>query len=206
MRRLDPMKLDEIRAKDRAYKRELAADPAYLKALYAKRRAKYQADPKHRARVLAAVSLSQKQRRERDPDRFRAYHNEYQRRRLATDPLYAAKRRADNRKRMKEAYAKNPAVKDRTILNNHLRKARELHQLGQVSKRIRTQLMEAQGGKCAYCKGSLAKRKAHLDHIMPLVLGGLHDDSNLQMLCAPCNRSKHATHPVEFARSRGMLF
>ncbi len=34
-----------------------------------------------------------------------------------------------------------------------------------------------------------------VDHYVPRALGGLHTMSNLQLLCGPCNRRKHAKHP-----------
>ena len=80
------------------------------------------------------------------------------------------------------------------------RRASMLNQLGKVSPDIKAKLLEVQGYKCPYCKADLRQAKPHLDHIMPLALGGLHDDSNLQVLCAFCNLSKHDKHLAEFAR------
>jgi len=65
-------------------------------------------------------------------------------------------------------------------------------------------IMKMQGGKCAYCRTRLGK-KYHVDHVMPLALGGSNDRSNLQILCQPCNQSKSAKHPIVFAQSRGFL-
>lgn len=62
----------------------------------------------------------------------------------------------------------------------------------------------AQKGKCAYCKVSI-KTGRHADHIVPLALGGTNDKTNIQMLCAPCNLSKGAKHPIDFAQARGLL-
>lgn len=65
------------------------------------------------------------------------------------------------------------------------------------------QIVESQGGKCVYCRTKFGKY--HIDHIMPLALGGRHERSNLQALCPRCNNKKHAKHPVDFARSLGLL-
>ena len=46
----------------------------------------------------------------------------------------------------------------------------------------------------------------HLDHILPLALGGRHDDDNLQLLCGTCNMRKGARDPTEFAQANGKLF
>ena len=45
----------------------------------------------------------------------------------------------------------------------------------------------------------------HLDHIMPLALGGSNTDDNIQLLRARCNLQKRAKHPVDFMRERGYL-
>lgn len=66
-------------------------------------------------------------------------------------------------------------------------------------------LLKAQNGRCAYCKARLAGSNHHLDHVMPLKLGGPDEHSNLQLTCPPCNMAKGAKHPVDYARQRGML-
>lgn len=65
-------------------------------------------------------------------------------------------------------------------------------------------LFKAQGGKCVYCRTSLAA-KYHVDHIIALSAGGSNDKANLQLLCVTCNLSKGAQHPIEFAQRHGML-
>jgi 5-methylcytosine-specific restriction endonuclease McrA len=71
-----------------------------------------------------------------------------------------------------------------------------------VSKDIVRILWVKQQGHCnnIVCDVDLVFEieKYHLDHIMPLILGGLHDDANLQLLCAKCNRRKGSKHPSEF--------
>jgi 5-methylcytosine-specific restriction endonuclease McrA len=44
-----------------------------------------------------------------------------------------------------------------------------------------------------------------MDHIVPLYLGGLNVDSNIQLLRAKCNLQKNKKHPVDFMRSKGFL-
>ena len=67
----------------------------------------------------------------------------------------------------------------------------------------RDELLRRQGGMCAYCKRK--DGKFHIDHIMPLKLGGSHTEDNVQMLCENCNRRKSAKHPLRFAREQGRL-
>jgi 5-methylcytosine-specific restriction endonuclease McrA len=65
-------------------------------------------------------------------------------------------------------------------------------------------ILKAQKARCAYCRASL-KNGWHLDHVMPLALGGTNDRRNLQALCPSCNRSKAAKHPIAFAKEVGLL-
>lgn len=73
-----------------------------------------------------------------------------------------------------------------------------------LSRNLAGKLLILQKGKCACCKQQLGK-KYHLDHIMPLALGGTNTDSNIQLLRSTCNQQKHAKHPVDFMQQRGFL-
>lgn len=64
-------------------------------------------------------------------------------------------------------------------------------------------LLTAQRHRCIYCRSKLVK--CHIDHVVPLVLGGSNDKENLQILCPPCNLSKGAKDPVTFANQLGLL-
>lgn len=61
-----------------------------------------------------------------------------------------------------------------------------------------------QKGKCAYCRRVVGS-EYHVDHVMPIKLGGMNDRSNLQITCCDCNVRKGARHPVDFAQSIGLL-
>jgi 5-methylcytosine-specific restriction endonuclease McrA len=62
-------------------------------------------------------------------------------------------------------------------------------------------LFDSQLGRCAnpYCGVSL-KDGCHVDHIMPVALGGSFDLRNLQFLCPDCNFRKNKLHPDEWER------
>lgn len=69
-------------------------------------------------------------------------------------------------------------------------------------------ILTNQRGLCANCKTKLFKsgaKKYHVDHIMPLALGGSNWPSNLQCLCQFCNLSKGAKHPDDWAAENGRL-
>lgn len=76
---------------------------------------------------------------------------------------------------------------------------------GQLSKDIVPRLFSLQRGLCACCRSDLRVTGHHLDHQMPLALGGANTDENMQLLCPSCNSSKHAKHPVDFMQQRGYL-
>ena len=65
-------------------------------------------------------------------------------------------------------------------------------------------LSTIQKGKCACCALPLGK-DFHLDHKMPLALGGANEDSNIQLLRRECNIKKAAKHPINFMQERGFL-
>ena len=75
---------------------------------------------------------------------------------------------------------------------------------GQLSLDIVQRLMVNQGGLCVYCKADLTKVTPQIDHIMPLLLGGMNIDSNVQLLCRPCNSAKWAKHPDVFNKEKGL--
>lgn len=64
-------------------------------------------------------------------------------------------------------------------------------------------LRKIQKNKCINCFTQL--NDYHIDHIMPLSLGGDNSIKNIQLLCPPCNLSKHAKHPIDWAMENGRL-
>lgn len=87
----------------------------------------------------------------------------------------------------------------------HNRRARKRDAEGRLSKGLSERLFKLQRGKCACCHADLTKVKQHMDHKMPLALGGANEDWNIQLLCQPCNNQKSAKHPIDFMQQRGFL-
>jgi 5-methylcytosine-specific restriction endonuclease McrA len=56
------------------------------------------------------------------------------------------------------------------------------------------QLLSETGNKCLNCKLSGEYVPLGADHILPVCMGGSDSIENIQPLCAPCNRAKHARH------------
>jgi len=121
-----------------------------------------------------------------------------------------------NPTRWKEYYAKNKQtalLKKREYAKNNPEKMREIWVRDKARRRandvrpsigIIEKLKTSQRGLCACC-GKELLNKYHLDHILPIALGGTSEDSNLQLLLPECNIKKGAKHPVEYMQSIGKL-
>ena len=71
----------------------------------------------------------------------------------------------------------------------------------EVWRKTRARIFERDGYTCSYC-GARGIR-LECDHIIPVAIGGSHDDSNLTTACFACNRSKHAKTLEQWRRSNG---
>lgn len=110
-----------------------------------------------------------------------------------------------NAEKVREATAKWQAENPKAVrVCAHNTRARRREAGGKLSKGLTERLYKLQRGKCACCKKPLGD-DYHLDHIMPIALGGSNTDDNIQLLRATCNQQKHAKHPVDFMQQRGFL-
>lgn len=154
-----------------------------------------------RAKILLQKKDYQKRTREARRAYGQARYQENKAEVIADRKAY----RADNKEKvaagLRRWHAKNPEYRKLQKANRRakLREADGTHTIADL-RRIR----RAQKGRCAYCKKTLGRR-AHVDHITPLSAGGSNAASNLQWLCEPCNLSKGAKDPLEFARQEGFL-
>lgn len=152
--------------------------------------------------------------RDRNLDRMREYTKKNSERRAPQRKIYSERNRDHRIQMAREWHREN---KDRAtqyrqerldIYAAHARNRRFLkvsnggsHTADDIAAILRRQKY-----KCVECGASVRKREnRHVDHIMPLALGGSNDPSNLQVLCPSCNMSKGALHPIEFANRRGRL-
>lgn len=169
---------DRVRATTKDWE---AANPEKARAL----KAKWRETNRERARKASAEWNA------KNPERMRAASARY----YAANPEKARSSHAAWR-------AANPEA-NRVHLNN--RRARKVASSGKLSKGLSDRLFKLQRGKCACgCKQPLGT-DYHLDHIMPLALGGTNTDDNMQLLTALCNLQKHAKHPIDFMQQRGFL-
>jgi 5-methylcytosine-specific restriction endonuclease McrA len=95
---------------------------------------------------------------------------------------------------------KNPEAKR---VSEATRRARKRKAGGRHTVSDIKALMAQQHGQCAICR--LFLETYHVDHVMPLALGGDNSKENIQLLCPTCNDKKGAMHPQDFLRKLGLL-
>jgi len=88
-------------------------------------------------------------------------------------------------------------------INKLNRKMRKRVNGGGLSSGVVKRLLESQRGVCVVCLEKLTDY--HIDHNIPLALGGEHKEHNVQLLCPQCNMEKGAKHPTDFMQERGFL-
>ena len=160
---------------------------------------------KYRAENLEKVRAGYAKYRAENPEKIRARKERWN----AANPDYCKEKSKQYREEHPEMVA---AARARWLLANpdakktfkHNRRARELAVGGRLSRGLSEKLFKLQRGKCACCGNPMGKGR-HLDHAMPLALGGANEDWNIQLLCPSCNHKKQAKHPIEFMQSRGFL-
>ncbi len=114
---------------------------------------------------------------------------------------YIDARRAYARVRVPIWRRNNPEKK--RIINRALR-AKKRSAIGSHTAEQILEMLTKQNWKCVACGISIKDRR-HIDHIMPLHLGGSNNIENLQGLCQFCNCSKHAKDPFKWAQENGRL-
>lgn len=108
---------------------------------------------------------------------------------------YSKKWKKDNPEKARESSnnwrRKNP---DKVRLNNQKRRVHRSITLGKSLDVDISALFRESLGFCKYCSANLFSGY-HLDHIMPICLGGGNSQDNLQCICASCNLRKGGKHP-----------
>lgn len=94
------------------------------------------------------------------------------------------------------------AASVRTSLHN--RRARLKCVEGEFTAPDIQRIGDRQKWKCHWC-GVPTKHDYHVDHLISLAKGGTNWPSNLVIACPPCNQSKGASDPLDYARRKGRL-
>jgi hypothetical protein len=116
-----------------------------------------------------------------------------------SDRKYREKNRDVYLEKSRQWRALNP---DKVREQRREKEARRRGAVGRLSKGIEQKLFKDQNGLCVCCGQPLGD-DYHLDHIMPIALGGTNTDDNVQLLIARCNLRKSAKHPDEWRRILG---
>lgn len=187
-------------ASAKAWRTKNAARVAAYNAAYKRAHAEEAAPYNKKYWVENKTALTEKQRNKRlaAPEKYRAQEAL----RYAHDKDAAHARVAEwyarNPGKKKQHNAANPEARRRS---NNNRRARRAAVGGTLSNGLAQRLYIEQRGLCACCARPLNGRY-HLDHIMPLALGGANVDSNIQLLLPRCNLQKKDKHPDVFKALR----
>jgi 5-methylcytosine-specific restriction endonuclease McrA len=125
--------------------------------------------------------------------RYYAAHRDKIKAKVTTWQTDNPNRAAQNHARYR---ANNPdKIRVRWVAQRAVRKgARGTHTAEEIAA-----MFVAQNGCCAACRADIDGGYEQ-DHVMPLARGGTNDIGNIQLLCRPCNRKKHAKHPDDWAK------
>lgn len=64
-----------------------------------------------------------------------------------------------------------------------------------VSKRLRFEILRRDNYTCRYCGITAGETELHVDHVVPVALGGKNEPTNLVTACEPCNTGKSSIAP-----------
>lgn len=148
----------------------------------------------NRDRDLESSRALARKKRALNPEKFRLKNKKYK-------TENAARLEPIARERVKKWRAENPEkVRENGRKISQHRRARALQAGGTYTNAEVRALLENQNWLCATprCGASLREKK-ELDHIIALARGGSNNITNLQWLCARCNRRKQARSPEEWA-------
>lgn len=62
--------------------------------------------------------------------------------------------------------------------------------MGRLTKAMRFEVLTRDGYRCRYCGVTAQDARLHIDHVLPIALGGRDDLCNLVAACADCNSGK----------------
>lgn len=164
----------------------------------------------NKAQRKISVDKWESANKEARAERAKAYYlenkeaySERSRRYWAQDPekmsaranRYYEKNKPAHRASMKAWNERNP---DTLRAISHKRRCAERNAEGSFAASDIQKLFESQFGMCTGCGNALESsgdKKYHVDHVMPIALGGSNWPHNLQLLCPRCNLTKNAKHP-----------
>ena len=178
---------------------------------------------RHRKEKPALAKATAKRFRERHPDEIKARNAEWREKnveyiRLANRTWHIANpdKHLSNGRKWRAANREKAIEAVRSWALRNPERAREVRAASENNYRMRktanggsftgddiARIKRQQRNRCAGCGERLIQYE--IDHILAVARGGSNDPHNLQLLCPPCNRSKGAKDPIEWAQSKGRL-
>jgi 5-methylcytosine-specific restriction endonuclease McrA len=147
-----------------------------------------------------AISEQRRQFRQANSDRLKEENQRKYRAKKAEYNERSARYYQQNRAKMREAFKRwriaNPA-RMKALRQTERGRRRKLAGKPFKAEEI-TALYGRQQGRCFYCGTPLAFGEFHLDHYIPLKMGGPHEITNIVIACGPCNLKKGALSPLEY--------
>jgi len=153
----------------------------------------------YNAQNKARIAAQRRDCYRKNPDRIKAKTREWYRNNRRAAIQYQAEYRRENAASLQEKDAKRHAKNKAAAKTwRHNRKARVRNSGERLSPDIVTKLLSEQNFKCPYCLGDLRVVGHHIDHYVPIILGGGNSDDNVQLTCPLCNLRKGSKHPMNF--------
>lgn len=135
----------------------------------------------------------------------KAWYAENSERKTETQSNWRKSNADRDRETSKEWKRKNP---DSVVAMMANRRAKKEEAGGTYAASDVQKLFKLQQGRCASCSDMLVecgRGRFHIDHVMPIFLGGSNWPHNLQLLCPQCNMKKGAKDPFDWAKQNGRL-
>jgi 5-methylcytosine-specific restriction endonuclease McrA len=172
----------------------------YLKEYRAKNKAKmYAVESAWRKLHPEAVKATKQRWKDKNPTSNKEYYEKAKHVIRARVKKWVEENKERSAEYKKQYNKKNPEVRVNGKAKRRIRIGGDKLPYGTIPKKY-----ALQNGKCACCGISLGD-KYHVDHIMPLALGGKNVPENIQLLTQKCNQQKSAKHPIDFMQERGFL-
>ena len=124
----------------------------------------------------------------------RAWNSKNGEKKRALNTVYRQVKQKEINEKRKRQRAADPSLER---IKAAKRRALKKQNGGKLSTNIVQLLLQKQNGLCACCATPM-NGQFHLDHIMPLSLGGANSDDNVQLLLPKCNLQKYNLHPEKF--------
>jgi 5-methylcytosine-specific restriction endonuclease McrA len=148
-------------------------------------------NPKHRKDTIDRVKQYYKENSEVIMEYHREFYKDNREAIRKQHLLYSNTHVAETKERSRKAYLANPSKYKASCSR---RRGRVSNAEGTYSARDILLISISQDNLCPYCGCNITLDK-HIDHILPLILGGTNWPQNLQTLCPTCNLRKGPKHP-----------